>query len=198
MFIDKKVIILLGAPGSGKGTQARMIAERCGYAHISTGDLLRTILADPNTDSKDIEIVAEIKEGHLVADDFIFRIAFAEIRRNLDAGRGVVLDGAIRTVAQAEGYTRFFEGVGVGNSIIAVLVDISDETATKRLLLRQELEGRQDDTAEIIRKRIEVQGNAALAPIVAWYRERGELVRVDGEKSIEEVGREIQGILKGC
>lgn len=195
-MLQKKVIILLGAPGSGKGTQARMIVERYGYAHISTGELLRAILANPHADPVDIETVSELKKGHLVADDFIFRIAFAEIKKHLDAAAGVVLDGAIRTVAQAKEYARFFDDAGVADTVVAILVDISDETTMKRLAMRRDAEGRQDDDHAIIRKRIEAQGNRALAPIVAWYREHGQLVWIDGEKSIEEVSAEIQRILE--
>ena len=104
----KKIIILLGVPGSGKGTQAKKIAERYGYRHISTGELLRTLESDPSASADDKAKLAEMKGGKLVSDELIYKLAFAEIKKNVQADTGVVLDGAIRSVAQAVGYQKFF------------------------------------------------------------------------------------------
>ena len=104
----KKVIILLGIPGSGKGTQAKLLVQKYGYGHISTGDLLRALQADAKADAKDKQMLADMKAGKLVADELIYKLAFAEMEKYLNAGNGVVLDGAIRSVEQAKAYQQFF------------------------------------------------------------------------------------------
>lgn len=217
----KTIVIFLGAPGSGKGTQAKILAQKFGFAHISTGDLLRGMLANPGSDPNDIIMVERIKAGHLVPDDFIFRIAFLEIKEQLERAQGVILDGAIRTLPQAEGYSAFFEAMKPRPNVVAILIDISDDLALQRLLLRRicsvcgktqsqsgadigaekcvncggALMVRMDDDPEIIKRRMAEQGNAALAPIVAYYQSRGELVKVDGMETIENVQREMQNAL---
>ena len=94
----------MGVPGSGKGTQAKKIAQKYGYGHISTGDLLRALDADANGNPEDKQKLAEMKSGKLVSDDLIYKLAFQEMDKYLDAGQGVVLDGAIRNVEQAKKY----------------------------------------------------------------------------------------------
>jgi adenylate kinase len=193
----KKIIILLGIPGSGKGTQAKMLCEAYGYGHISTGDLLRAIDADPTAAPAHKELLASMKAGKLVSDDFIYQIAFAAIERNLSEGKGVVLDGAIRTVAQAERYQSFFESCGYGNDVITIEIALDDETATARILGRAKNSGgaREDDKPELITKRMQEQGNSAVAPIREYYREQGVLAVVDGSMDIEGVKEEIEDLL---
>ena len=100
----KRIIILMGVPGSGKGTQARKLVQKYNYGHISTGDLLRALDNDENADKQDKQKLADMKAGKLVADDLIYKLAFAEMDKYLDAGQGVILDGAIRNVEQAKKY----------------------------------------------------------------------------------------------
>ena len=104
----KKIIILLGIPGSGKGTQAMRLVERYGYTHISTGDLLRGLQGKNDLDDELQEAVHTMLEGKLVKDDVVYRLGFDAIRNALDAGNGVVLDGVVRNRAQAERYQKFF------------------------------------------------------------------------------------------
>ena len=94
----------MGVPGSGKGTQARKLVQKYNYGHISTGDLLRALDNDENADKQDKQKLADMKAGKLVADDLIYKLAFAEMDKYLDAGQGVILDGAIRNVEQAKKY----------------------------------------------------------------------------------------------
>lgn len=193
----KQIIILLGIPGSGKGTQAEIICDTYGYGHISTGNLLRVIDADPNASSEDKAMLVNMKNGGLVPDEFIYRIAFDAIKGNLDAGRGVVLDGAIRNIAQAERYQKFFAELGVDNNVVTIEIALDDATATDRILNRAKENGgvRADDTPAIIAERMKRQGNSVIAPIRDYYANLGILQTVDGSKDIDGVRTEIAMIL---
>ncbi|MDP2692464.1 MAG: nucleoside monophosphate kinase [bacterium] len=193
----KKVIILMGVPGSGKGTQAKILAEKFEYGHISTGDLLRKLADDPEADLGDKMMLEDMKEGKLVNDELIYKLAFSEMEKFFIENKGVILDGAIRTVEQAERYQRFFEEKGVDNNIMVVDVNISDEVSLKRLLHRKEtsMSIRTDDHLKIMKKRIEEQGNEAIKPILYFYESLGLLKRVNGERSIEDVNESIIEIL---
>ncbi|MDD2656074.1 MAG: nucleoside monophosphate kinase [Patescibacteria group bacterium] len=217
----KKIIILMGVPGSGKGTQARKLVQRFGFVHISTGDLLRALDADPNGDKEDKAKLAEMKAGKLVSDDLIYKLAFAEIQKNLDLHKSVILDGAIRTVTQAKKYEEFFASLNLLDEVIVIEIKLSDETSFNRLTKRkvctacgfilpyskendlkvdcpecgEKLVVRSDDNPETIQKRIREQGNIAIQPILEYYREKGELFTVDGEKSIDNVDEEVVKLL---
>ncbi len=218
----KRIIILMGVPGSGKGTQARKIVEKNGYAHISTGDLLRALDKDENADPIDKQKLADMKAGKLVADDLIYKLAFAEMDKNLDAGKGVLLDGAIRNVEQAKRYQEYFKDKGLLGEILVLELSLSDETSLKRLTKRKicsscgyilfyslenekktkcpecdgELVVRDDDNPESAKKRIVEQGNVAIQPILDYYRELGVLETIDGELRISEVEKDLFKILE--
>ena len=214
----KKIIMLMGVPGSGKGTQAKRLAARYGYAHISTGDLLRALDLDPASDPEDKRQLAEMKAGRLVPAGLIYKLAFREIEKNLATGQGVVLDGAVRTVEQAREYQNFFREKRVESELVVIEIALDDETTFQRLTKRKvcaecgniipysadnerktvcdrcggALMVRADDNPEAIRRRIAEQGNAALQPILDYYRELGVSRRVAGEKEIDEVALEIE------
>lgn len=214
----KKIIILMGVPGSGKGTQAKKIAEKYGYGHISTGDLLRALDADANGDLEDKKKLAEMKAGKLVSDELIYKLAFKEMDKYLDADKGVVLDGAIRNVEQAKKYQEYFVSKNLQGEVVVLEIKLSDETSFNRLTKRKlckscgyiipyspenekkttcekcggELYVRSDDNPETARKRVAEQGNSAIGPILAFYRALDTLVSVDGEPPIGEVEKEIE------
>ncbi|PIT87949.1 MAG: hypothetical protein COU31_00075 [Candidatus Magasanikbacteria bacterium CG10_big_fil_rev_8_21_14_0_10_40_10] len=143
----KKIIILIGPPGSGKGTQAKKIAQKYHYGHISTGDLLRALAQDKKADPKELEALRQMQSGALVADWLIYQLAWRAIGQHLDAGQGVVLDGAIRSVEQAQKYldwlAKRFGQAGRPDlqsalEQIAVLeVSLSDEESFNRLTKRR-------------------------------------------------------------
>lgn len=213
----KKIIILMGVPGSGKGTQARKLVQRFNCAHISTGDLLRALAADENADPEDKAKLADMKAGKLVSDDLIYKLAFQAIKNNLDLGKTVVLDGAIRNLTQAKKYEEFFASLNLEDEIIVIEIKLSDETSFNRLTKRkicpacgfilpfslenekkldcpecgQKLIVRSDDNPETIQKRIKEQGNDAIRDILNYYRENGKLVSVDGEQNIDTVDEEV-------
>ena len=217
----KKVIILLGAPGSGKGTQAKKIVEKHDYGHISTGDLLRALDANPNAEPEDKKMLANMKAGKLVADKLIYKLAFQEIEKYLNQGNGVVLDGAIRNLDQAKKYQEFFTEKNLAKDVLVLEIALSDEESFNRLTQRRmcvacgeiipwipatysltvcpkcggEIKPRPDDSEEVIKKRIIDQGNEAIRGILDYYNKRGVLKRVDGGKTMEEVEKEIGRLL---
>ena len=211
----------MGVPGSGKGTQARIMKQKFNYGHISTGDLLRALDADPNGNPEDKKMLAGMKTGKLVPDSLIYKLVFQEIEKYLDNNQGVILDGAIRNIDQAKKYQEFFIGKGLADEVIVLEIKLSDETSWNRLTKRKvcptcgfilpyspenelktvcpecggELIIRKDDDPEIIKKRIQDQGNQAIAPILNYYRDLGILVSIDGEKNIDRVDEEVCKIL---
>lgn len=205
----KKIIILLGVPGSGKGTQAKKIAEHYQYAHISTGDLLRALEDRTDLDNELQQALADVTAGALVSDTVIYRLAFEAIEKNMKTGRGVVLDGAIRSVEQANAYQDFFIEHGWQDEVIVLELALSDEQAKQRLLKRGEFaragkvvpgtDGvdvvRSDDVPEVIDERLREQGNAVVVPIANYYEGLGCLKKVNGEQSIDTVDQKVFAIL---
>ncbi|MBP9760621.1 MAG: nucleoside monophosphate kinase [Candidatus Magasanikbacteria bacterium] len=217
----KKILILMGIPGSGKGTQARLLAQRYGYGHISTGDLLRRLDTDPAASAEDKAMLLDMKQGNLVADTLIYRLAFREILSYLKQGKGVILDGAIRSVDQAKAYNTFFEEQGIVSDVLVIDIALSNDIGYKRMTKRKVCAGcgdilpytpendekevcdkcggslvvRSDDTPEIIEKRLREQGNEKLAPILAYYDTLGMLVHVDGSQHITAVDEDVEKIL---
>lgn len=214
----KKILIFIGPPGSGKGTQAKLLAKKYGFKHISTGDLLRALATDVSATEKQKQALEEMKAGKLVPDWLIYELAFAAVQASLEKGVGVVLDGAIRNLDQAQKYQEFFEQNGWKEEVLAVEVALSDEEAFNRLTKRRickncgeiipylpatkdlstclkcggELVYRQDDKVEIIKARIAEQGNQTVVPIAGFYREKGILKTVNSEQSIEDVFAQIE------
>lgn len=191
----KKIIIMIGPPGSGKGTQAKKIAAKYNYNHLSTGDLLRSLAQKPELNSVEKEAVAQMKSGQLVSDKLIYQLVFGEIEKHLAAGRGVVLDGAIRNLEQAKGFQNFFKEEKIATEVLALEIALSDKDSFDRLTKRRDLENRQDDDPKIIKERIAKQGNIVLAPIINFYKELGALATVDGNQTIEDVEKDIDKAL---
>ncbi len=214
----KKVIILMGVPGSGKGTQAKRLVDKYGYGHISTGDLLRALDKDENADPIDKKMLDDMRSGALVSDKLIYKLSFAEIEKYLSMGKGIVLDGAIRNLDQAKKYQEFFVEKGYANEVIVIEIAITDELSVQRALVRREYaskgelvpavassadgktakvqEVRRDDEPGVLKKRLDEQGNVALRPILDYYDKLGLLVRQDGSKSIDEVDVDVINVLE--
>lgn len=213
----KKIIILFGPPGSGKGTQAKLLAAKTGYAHISTGDLLRDLKTKSNLSSDESEAMKIMQIGDLVPSELIYRLAFSAISESLKNTPGVILDGAVRSVEQAEMYQDFFVKNNWQNEVEAVSIELSDEDALARLSKRVvcskcgeifintgitkcvkcggEVVARADDDPEAVRTRLKLQGNTVLAPILEFYKKLNVLKTVDGRGTVVEVAESINNLI---
>ncbi|MBL3687373.1 adenylate kinase [Leucobacter zeae] len=177
-------LLIIGPPGAGKGTQASRIAERYGVPAISTGDIFRANITGGTELGKQVQAI--IEQGELVPDTLTNEIVADRLQQE-DAARGFLLDGYPRTVEQVHA----LDGMLSGASLDAVvLLDADVDAVVARLLKRAEIEGRADDTEEVIRHRQDVYA-AQTAPLVELFSERGILVSVDGLGTVEEVAERI-------
>ena len=184
-------ILLLGAPGAGKGTQAAMLIERLGIPHISTGDMLRQAVADGTEIGQKAKAVMD--SGQLVSDEIVIAIAEERLSQP-DAQKGFLLDGFPRTLAQAEALAAMLDKLGTPlERCVALKVDT--EAVVQRLLKRAEIEGRADDNEETIRERMSVYEEQN-APLLPFYTEAGVLREVDGMGEVDEIAERVNGALE--
>ena len=183
-------ILLLGPQGSGKGTQASKLAETYGIAHIATGDMLRTAMADATELGRRIEPLYE--NGELVPDDLMIDLIRERLGLN-DTAEGFVLDGFPRTMAQARALDAMLQELGRALSVVFEL-QVSDRVCVERLLRRAEIEGRTDDTEEAILRRLSLY-HEETEPLVEYYRARGNLVGIHADRTVDQVFEEIQQAL---
>jgi adenylate kinase len=179
-------LVILGAPGSGKGTQAAVLAKKGNLKHVSSGDLLRAAVERKDELGKEIESI--MAQGKLVPDQTVLALVRDAIL-DIDDYGGWILDGYPRTALQAEALEDVLSSAReVVDAVIYLEVD--SDAVVERLSKR----GRADDTPETVRKRIEVY-EAETMPVLDFYELRYDVHRVDGSKSIEEVSKEITGLV---
>lgn len=210
-------IIMLGAPGAGKGTQAKMIAEKCGIPHISTGDIFRANIKNGT------ELGAKAKEymdkGLLVPDELVCDLVVDRIQQ-ADCEKGYILDGFPRTILQAEALENALNAIEQKLDY-AIDIDVPDENIINRMSGRRacvgcgatyhvlfnptKVEGkcdvcgeslilRDDDKPETVKKRLDVY-HTQTQPLIDFYTERKVLVEVDGTQSMDKVFDDIMKIL---
>lgn len=185
-------LLLIGPPGSGKGTQGERVAQHYNVAHIAAGDLLRH---EVETGSEIGKRAADAMErGELVPDELVYELVMPRV---LTAGKanGYVLDGFPRTVAQAHEARPVLEENDVAVNR-AVLLDADPDELIPRLLARARSQGRQDDTPEVIRARLD-GFSEEVEPLLDFYRGLGLLATVDASGSPDEVWAELAVILAG-
>jgi adenylate kinase len=205
-------LILLGAPGTGKGTQAKVLAERRGWLHLSSGEMLRENVANETKLGKAAK--AYMDKGALVPDELVIEMLVERIGDN-DAGSGCVLDGFPRTVAQAQALDQALEGAGKSVDL-AVNITVPDEEIVRRLSGRwlcpncgaiyqattnapkvegvcdrcgHKLEQRPDDAPEIVRSRL--QNQKPSPEMLAHYRGQEKLREIDGTEPVERVTKAL-------
>ena len=179
-------LVLLGAPGSGKGTQAARLKQHLQVPHISTGDLLRAeVAAGTKLGLEAKEIMAA---GNLVSDEILLGMLEDRFSRP-DTANGFILDGYPRNLAQARALDGLLARIKQPVDI-AVQLDVDTNLLVERIAGRAALEGRADDTPESVRNRLNVY-NEQTAPVVDFYRQKGNLSCVDGVGSMDEVFNRI-------
>jgi len=176
-------LILFGPPGSGKGTQAALLVEKYGLLHISTGDLFRHEIG--NNTPLGLEAKSYMEKGQLVPDS----VTIGMLRNKVEANPGVsgyIFDGFPRTLPQSEALDTLLEELGTSVSGL-VMLQVSDDEITRRILLRGKTSGRADDLNEsIIRKRIEVY-NAETAQVYDYYARQNKSYKIEGIGSVDEI-----------
>ena len=184
-------LLIMGPPGVGKGTQAKIIKDKLRIAHISTGELLRQEIAEKT----EVGIVAKkyIDQGKLVPDNFLFTIVNERLGKP-DCRNGYILDGFPRTLNQANGLEKIMDGFEHSlNRAISLYAD--EDALVERLVKRGENSGRSDDTSNIIRNRQKIYWQQT-APLLDFYEERGILDNVNGLGEIKEITERILTVIR--
>lgn len=203
-------LIIMGAPGSGKGTQAALICKTHGIPHISTGDLLRKNIADGTELGKQAK--AYMDAGKLVPDELVIALLKNRIEQ-ADCSKGFLLDGFPRTKAQADELGKITK-IDVALNLVTDLNKLADRMASRRVCLKcgfttsaqdapdglckvcgDKLVIRDDDKREVVENRLKVYEQNT-APLVDYYKEKGLLKNIDGMQSIEQVNQAIEAALK--
>ncbi len=207
----------MGAPGAGKGTQARLLQQRLGLPQISTGDMFRALAESQTPLAEEVRLAQQA--GKLIPDELVIRVVEDRTEKE-DCRNGYILDGFPRTAAQAEMLEQLAERQG--KKLSAILIDVSRELLEKRMTGRRscpicgeiynlyfrppkvdnrcdrhpeaELTQRADDRQEKVRVRLETYERET-APLLDYYQHTGRLYRVDGTRSPEDIYREIEKIL---
>jgi adenylate kinase len=184
-------IVFLGAPGSGKGTQASRLRTELGLAHISTGDLLRAAVGAGT--ALGLKAKAVMESGNLVSDEIVLGMLEERIAQP-DAHAGFILDGYPRNLAQCEALEGVLDRLHRPLDV-ALLLAVPPDLLYERLAGRAAAEGRKDDKPDTVRERLRVY-QAQTAPVVEHFRELGTLVEVDGVGSMDEVYARIRGAVR--
>jgi adenylate kinase len=209
------ILVFLGPPGAGKGTQAKLLSQRMGFLHLSTGDLLREAVKNQTPLGKKAKEYMD--RGELVPDGLIVQL----IEETMPKDGNVILDGFPRTVNQALALEEMLKGKGEKISKV-LFFDVPDEVIIDRLSGRRvcskcgavyhvkynppKVEGvcdlcggslvqRDDDKEEVVKKRLEVYRKQT-QPLIEFYQDRGIIYRLDAEKGVEELFEEVKGLVR--
>ncbi len=187
----KTFVVLMGAPGAGKGTQAKRLESSLGLPQVATGDLFRANLKNQTELGKLARTYMD--KGELVPNE----VTIAMVRDRLsqsDCESGAILDGFPRTLAQAEALDELLKEFDAKIAVVPY-IHVAQDVLVKRLAKRAEIEGRADDNEETIRTRMQVY-ESETAPLLDYYENRGLLVKINGEQSIDEVSAELTAVIR--
>jgi adenylate kinase len=175
------VLVILGAPGSGKGTLSKQLKDNFGINHISTGDLIRK--------SDDPELKKAVESGNFISDDMMLKMLRKEMKK-LDLDKGIIFDGYPRTIKQARKLDSLLGKLGLGLNH-AIFMDLPEEKAKERIRNRAKKEGRKDDANDdVIDKRFEEYQEKTF-PLVDFYKKSRKLVKIDADLGMEGVLKAI-------
>ncbi|MDZ4674428.1 MAG: adenylate kinase [Gemmatimonadota bacterium] len=183
-------ILLMGPPGAGKGTQGAILADRLALPKFATGDLLREAVRAGTP--LGLKARAIMEAGGLVSDEIILGVVRQELERPA-AAHGVVFDGVVRTIPQAEGVAEVLATLGRQMDLV-LLFDVSDEEILGRLERRRGLEGRVDDDPSAVERRL-VAYREQTAPVLGWYDSRGGVERIPAVGTVAEIADRVRAIV---
>lgn len=179
--IQGKILVILGAPGSGKGTLSKELKAKYNFEHISTGDLIRK--------SEDEEIKKIIDAGNFLPDDMMIKMLRKELKK-IDPSSNIILDGFPRTTKQAKRLDALLGRMGLGLNH-ALFLELPEDVAKERIKKRAEEEDRKDDAnEEVVDKRFQ-EYNEKTLPILDFYRKSRKLIRVNADKGKEDVLKHV-------
>lgn len=179
-------LIFLGAPGAGKGTQAKALADLCAIPHVSTGDILRSAVA--NETPLGVQAKAYMDRGDLVPDQLVVDLIRERLHES-DAQTGWILDGFPRNVPQAEFLDELLHSIHQPYDNV-VNLDVPDDVLVQRMLSR----GRADDTEAVIRNRLQVYRDKT-APLINFYKDRQRLVQINGDQAMQDVTNALKQLV---
>ena len=185
-------LLMLGPPGSGKGTHGVRLADEYGIVHISSGDVLRDAIKSDTPLGR--RLAGYVARGDLVPDDVLFELLVPIMERAVAKTGGFIADGFPRTLAQAD---RAYREIGIDRHLkldAVVSLDVPDDVLVRRMLDRAQQQGRADDTLEVIQHRLAVYC-AETYPLINYFRERGILFPIDGNQSPDDVYADIRRAL---
>lgn len=181
-------ILLLGPPGAGKGTQGALMAQRLGLPKFATGDLLRD--AVKRGTPLGLKAKAVMESGQLVSDDLILGVVGDEVAK---ASKGVIFDGVVRTIPQAEGVQRILTGLGRKMNIV-LFFDVADAELLARLEKRRGVEHRADDDPAAVAVRLKAYREQT-APVLDWYRKHGTVSTIDAVGTVDQVADRVRTVI---
>ncbi|MDR2512087.1 MAG: adenylate kinase [Bacteroidales bacterium] len=184
-------LILLGPPGSGKGTQAEFIVDTFELNHISTGNCLRKEIAEQTELGKKVQDI--MAAGHLVGDEIVNAIIANHIKNNIEA-KGFLFDGYPRTIAQAEYLDQFLAELDIP-IVSAINLDVPDEELVRRIVYRGQASGREDDNEETAWERIN-EYNRKTKPLIDFYTHQDKVEHLHGVRTITETNNLVKKIIE--
>lgn len=185
-------IVLFGAPGCGKGTQAALLKEQFGLEHVSTGEIIRGHIRQGTPLGKQVQ--ACIERGELAPDEVVISMIEAYVAAHKESA-GCIFDGFPRTIPQTEAFDRILKEQGLRVELM-IDIDVDEEELVQRILLRGKDSGRADDASEeVIRQRLSVY-HRQTAVVADYYCHRGKYRAVDGHGTVEEVFQRIAALLR--
>jgi adenylate kinase len=186
-----KFIVLMGPPGAGKGTQAKMLEQSLRLPQVSTGDLFRHNLKNHTELGKLAQTYMD--KGELVPDTVTVAMVKDRLSQT-DASHGAIMDGFPRTHAQANAFDELLAELGGQIAVVPNIV-VDREELVRRLLKRSQIEGRTDDSEDTIRNRMRVYEEQT-KPLLDYYEQRGLVVDVNGEQTVEAVQHDLQRVIE--
>jgi len=181
------IIVLLGPPGSGKGTQAELICKKFSFFHFSTGNILRNEVKKKTKIGKEIELI--INAGKLISDKTIIKIVDNQISKQLKLYKGFLFDGFPRNLSQAKAFDIL---LGKNNQSITSVIQLSvhEEEISKRIQKRKLEEKREDDNENVLKSRLDVYFDET-KPLLDFYQKKNKLNKINGTQTINDVNDQI-------